>query len=65
MRLRAALCGRSGDPAGLAGCLDRGAGLSAGCAPGDNLAIHVALERVPRGSVLVVATGEFPRRLLG
>lgn len=27
------------------------------CAPGDNLAIHIAMERVPRGSVLVVATG--------
>jgi 4-hydroxy-4-methyl-2-oxoglutarate aldolase len=29
------------------------------CAPGDNLAIHIALETVPRGSVLVVATGSF------
>ena len=27
--------------------------------PGDNLAIHIAMERVPRGSVLVVATGGF------
>jgi 4-hydroxy-4-methyl-2-oxoglutarate aldolase len=27
------------------------------CAPGDNLAIHLALERAPRGSVLVVAAG--------
>ncbi|WP_213938012.1 dimethylmenaquinone methyltransferase [Pseudomonas sp. dw_612] len=27
------------------------------CAPGDNLSIHIALERVPRGSVLVVSTG--------
>jgi 4-hydroxy-4-methyl-2-oxoglutarate aldolase len=29
------------------------------CSPGDNLAIHLAMERVPRGSVLVVATGDF------
>jgi 4-hydroxy-4-methyl-2-oxoglutarate aldolase len=29
------------------------------CSPGDNLAIHIALERVPRGSVLVVSTGGF------
>ena len=29
------------------------------CAPGDNLALHLALERVPRGSVLVVGTGNF------
>lgn len=29
------------------------------CSPGDNLAIHVAMERVPRGSVLVVGTGNF------
>jgi 4-hydroxy-4-methyl-2-oxoglutarate aldolase len=29
------------------------------CAPGDNLAIHVAMEKVPRGSVLVVATSNF------
>jgi 4-hydroxy-4-methyl-2-oxoglutarate aldolase len=29
------------------------------CAPGDNLAIHVAMERAPRGSILVVATGGF------
>lgn len=27
------------------------------CAPGDNLAIHVAMEQVPEGSVLVVSTG--------
>ena len=27
------------------------------CAPGDNLALHLALEQVPRGSVLVVGTG--------
>lgn len=26
------------------------------CSPGDNLSIHIALERVPRGSVLVVST---------
>jgi 4-hydroxy-4-methyl-2-oxoglutarate aldolase len=27
------------------------------CAPGDNLAIHLALERAPAGSVLLVGTG--------
>ncbi|PPC76170.1 dimethylmenaquinone methyltransferase [Pokkaliibacter plantistimulans] len=29
------------------------------CAPGDNLAIHVAMELVPRGSILVVSTDSF------
>lgn len=29
------------------------------CSPGDNLAIHIALERAPHGSVLVVDTGDF------
>ena len=29
------------------------------CSPGDNLSIHIALERVPRASVLVVSTGNF------
>jgi len=29
------------------------------CSPGDNLAIHLALERAPRGSVLVVTTDNF------
>jgi len=29
------------------------------CAPGDNLAIHIAMEKAPRGSVLVVSTGGF------
>ncbi|RDK03908.1 dimethylmenaquinone methyltransferase [Paraburkholderia lacunae] len=29
------------------------------CSPGDNLSIHIAMERVPRGSVLVVGTGNF------
>jgi len=29
------------------------------CSPGDNLAIHLAMERAPRGSVLVVGTGNF------
>jgi 4-hydroxy-4-methyl-2-oxoglutarate aldolase len=29
------------------------------CSPGDNLSIHIAMERAPRGSVLVVATGNF------
>lgn len=27
------------------------------CSPGDNLSIHIAMERVPRGSVLVISTG--------
>jgi 4-hydroxy-4-methyl-2-oxoglutarate aldolase len=29
------------------------------CAPGDNLAIHIAMERAPRGSVLVVSAAGF------
>ncbi|WP_434667251.1 dimethylmenaquinone methyltransferase [Paraburkholderia sp. A3BS-1L] len=29
------------------------------CSPGDNLAIHIAMERVPRGSILVISTGGF------
>jgi 4-hydroxy-4-methyl-2-oxoglutarate aldolase len=29
------------------------------CSPGDNLAIHLALEKVSRGSILVVSTGGF------
>ncbi|AQH01440.1 dimethylmenaquinone methyltransferase [Burkholderia sp. KK1] len=29
------------------------------CSPGDNLSIHIAMERVPRGSVLVVSMGGF------
>lgn len=29
------------------------------CSPGDNLALHLALEQVPRGSVLVVGTGNY------
>lgn len=29
------------------------------CSPGDNLSIHIAMERAPRGSVLVVSTGGF------
>src|SRR6516164_4784453 len=29
------------------------------CSPGDNLAIHIAMENVPRGSVLVVSTGSY------
>ncbi|MES2037640.1 MAG: dimethylmenaquinone methyltransferase [Pseudomonadota bacterium] len=29
------------------------------CSPGDNLSIHLAMERAPRGSVLVVSTGNF------
>jgi len=29
------------------------------CSPGDNLSIHLAMDQVPRGSVLVVGTGNF------
>lgn len=29
------------------------------CSPGDNLSIHLAMELAPRGSVLVVGTGNF------
>ncbi len=29
------------------------------CSPGDNLAIHIAMEKVPRGSILVISTGGF------
>ncbi|KHK55897.1 dimethylmenaquinone methyltransferase [Ralstonia sp. A12] len=29
------------------------------CSPGDNLSIHIAMERVSRGSVLVISTGGF------
>lgn len=29
------------------------------CSPGDNLAIHIAMEHAPRGSVLVVGTDNF------
>ncbi|AOJ40314.1 dimethylmenaquinone methyltransferase [Burkholderia lata] len=29
------------------------------CSPGDNLSIHIAMEQVPRGSVLVVSTSGF------
>ncbi|WP_338640375.1 dimethylmenaquinone methyltransferase [Burkholderia pyrrocinia] len=29
------------------------------CSPGDNLSIHIAMEQVSRGSVLVVSTGGF------
>jgi 4-hydroxy-4-methyl-2-oxoglutarate aldolase len=36
-----------------------GAAYPVECAPGDNLAIHIAMERVPRGSVLVVSAAGF------
>jgi len=29
------------------------------CSPGDNLSIHIAMEKAPRGSILVVSTGGF------
>ena len=34
----------------------------AGCTPGDNLAIHVAVTKAPRGSVLVVDVGQVADR---
>ena len=34
----------------------------AGCTPGDNLAVHVAVTRAPRGSVLVVDVGRVADR---
>ncbi|MBY4841212.1 hypothetical protein K5Y32_21625 [Pantoea sp. DY-15] len=42
----------------------RGMGIAApayplACSPGDNLALHLALEKVPEGSVLVVTTDNF------
>ncbi len=45
----------------------RGAALAAPafpvrCTPGDNLAVHVAVTRAPRGSVLVVDVGDVPDR---
>jgi 4-hydroxy-4-methyl-2-oxoglutarate aldolase len=33
-----------------------------GCAPGDNLAVHVAVTKAPRGSALVVDVGSVPDR---
>ena len=33
-----------------------------GCTPGDNLAVHVAVTKAPRGSVLVVDVGRVPDR---
>jgi 4-hydroxy-4-methyl-2-oxoglutarate aldolase len=36
-----------------------GAAYPVECAPGDNLAIHIAMERVPLGSVLVVSASGF------
>ena len=29
------------------------------CSPGDNLSIHIAMEKAPRGSILVISTGGF------
>ncbi|MDR0258999.1 MAG: dimethylmenaquinone methyltransferase [Comamonas sp.] len=29
------------------------------CSPGDNLSIHIAMERAPHGSILVISTGGF------
>lgn len=36
-----------------------GAAYPVECAPGDNLAIHIAMERAPRGSILVVSAAGF------
>jgi 4-hydroxy-4-methyl-2-oxoglutarate aldolase len=42
-----------------AGASVAGAAYPVECAPGDNLAIHIAMERAPRGSVLVVSAAGF------
>lgn len=42
-----------------AGACVAGAAYPVECAQGDNLAIHIAMERVPRGSVLVVSASGF------
>lgn len=42
-----------------AGASVAGAAYPLACAPGDNLAIHIAMEKVPRGSVLCVSTSNF------
>lgn len=42
-----------------AGASVAGAAYPLECAPGDNLAIHIAMEKVPRGSVLCVSTSNF------
>ena len=41
------------------GALVAGPACPVQCSPGDNLAIHLAVERAPRGSVLVVRTNDF------
>lgn len=41
------------------GAVVAGVAYPVACAPGDNLGIHIALERVPKGAVLVVSTGGF------
>lgn len=42
-----------------AGASVAGAAYPVECAPGDNLAIHIAMERAPRGCVLVVSASGF------
>lgn len=42
-----------------AGASVAGAAYPLECHPADNLAIHIAMERVPRGSILVVSTSAF------
>ena len=42
-----------------AGASVAGAAYPLECSPGDNLSIHIAMEQVPRGSILVVSTGGF------
>ena len=41
-----------------AGAAVAGLAYTVHCAPGDNLGIHIAMERAPKGSVLVVATND-------
>ncbi len=42
-----------------AGAMVAGPAYPVRCSPGDNLGIHLAVERAPRGSVLVVTTDNF------
>jgi 4-hydroxy-4-methyl-2-oxoglutarate aldolase len=41
------------------GCVAAGPAYPVACAPGDNLAIHIALEKAPAGSILVVTADNF------
>jgi len=44
------------------GAVVAGPAYPVGCTPGDNLAVHVAVTRAPRGSVLVVDVGQVADR---